>query len=561
MLWLVNGKFWGRASVRFCDCGVTRGGWRRENSSTYRLDEVKESCISNGCLERLVLSFMANASVQEGNSQELRVVNISYPCNKKFYEIKQGSELLPRPYTPSSPTQADLINSDSASRKYWVAYELSDRAVRDMQVAAGILPILISSTCFEIYKDIVGLRFVAQRWSTRTHTFISAPREFTPTLADDWNYRVEAMLTLLVSRFIFSGLPCDTIRKNLFPMAISLGQGKKLPLAPLFLGQLYKHLDLLAEDELLGLSRFRVETYLSTSFLQVFLWQHFKGYAPIPATLNVVQENLSDFDLSRVSLPLCCRWYYKKPSGRSLSACSDDPEGFCSLPYADTDRLYSSNILRKKESTLPIVIPERRCRRIANRASAISFESGATDEVSHSNKATTQDGKATDSPSQDVANTDGATPVGLVRREKTPYPLETVALSHGTPPRAFETPCTLFGSAQIAQGPLLDNSTDHNREGESHGPLVENTVDHSGEINFFKGVWAFLLRRCHFWRWRFLRWLTSYHWITCLGGFRSCIMSGLGLVLLVLHRDSLADITEDMLLSWRDLFFVIRRLH
>lgn len=208
-------------------------------------------------------------------------------------------------------------------------------------------------------------------------------------------------------------------------MAISLGQGKKLPLAPLFLGQLYKHLDLLAEDEVQGLSRFCVETYLSTSFLQVFLWQHFKGYAPIPANLNVVQKYLSDFDLSRVSLPLCCRWYYKKPSGRSLSACLDDPEGFCSLPYADTDRLYSSNILRRPGSDkieeipvvdensnvdlcfldfyftvtrvresphIPIVIPERRSCHIANRASVISFESGATEEVSHSNKATTQDG-------------------------------------------------------------------------------------------------------------------------------------------------------------------------
>ena len=77
-----------------------------------------------------------------------------------------------------------LVFHVTASWKNWVAYGLSDRAVRDMKVAAGILPLLIASTCFEIYKDIVGLRFVARTWSTRTHTFISAAREFTPTLAD-----------------------------------------------------------------------------------------------------------------------------------------------------------------------------------------------------------------------------------------------------------------------------------------------------------------------------------------------------------------------------------------
>ncbi|GMN59933.1 hypothetical protein TIFTF001_029026 [Ficus carica] len=94
------------------------------------------------------------------------------------------------------------------------------------------------------------------------------------------------MLTLLLGRFVFLGPPCDTIQKSLFPMAISLAQGKKLSVAPLFLGQLYRNLDLLPKDEVLGLGRFYVETYLSA-----------------------VRECLSDFDLSGVSLPLCSRLY------------------------------------------------------------------------------------------------------------------------------------------------------------------------------------------------------------------------------------------------------------
>ncbi|GMN68351.1 hypothetical protein TIFTF001_037404 [Ficus carica] len=80
VLWLVNGKLWGMASVRFCGYGVVKGGWRsrnhnmlengfllqpwlpsrsqngcfrrRDNPSIDRLNVVKESCIGNGCLER-----------------------------------------------------------------------------------------------------------------------------------------------------------------------------------------------------------------------------------------------------------------------------------------------------------------------------------------------------------------------------------------------------------------------------------------------------------------------------------------------------------------------------
>ncbi|GMN59934.1 hypothetical protein TIFTF001_029028 [Ficus carica] len=92
---------------------------------------------------------MANDSVPEGNPQELRLVDISYPYNEKFYEIKQGSDLLTPPYSLSSPTQADPKKAVAINQ---LAYELSDRAVRDQLAAVlGILPILIASTCFEIF--------------------------------------------------------------------------------------------------------------------------------------------------------------------------------------------------------------------------------------------------------------------------------------------------------------------------------------------------------------------------------------------------------------------------
>ena len=51
--------------------------------------------------------------------------------------------------------------------------------------------------------------------------------KFIPDTGRGWDCREEAVLTLLLSGFRFPGPPWDTIQNSLFPMAISLAQGKK----------------------------------------------------------------------------------------------------------------------------------------------------------------------------------------------------------------------------------------------------------------------------------------------------------------------------------------------
>ncbi|EXC28863.1 hypothetical protein L484_004993 [Morus notabilis] len=161
----------------------------------------------------------------------------------------------------------------SAAWATWVRKELRDSDLRERLAASGMLPFLIASMNLHLYRDVIGLRHVVRRWSKSSHSFITNPREFTVTLADvrrifqlpigadieiptsspdDPDDRSEAMIALILSRFILPGPFPDTISGHLFPMAIAIIRGERLPLALLVLAQLYTQLDLLSEDEVIG---------------------------------------------------------------------------------------------------------------------------------------------------------------------------------------------------------------------------------------------------------------------------------------------------------------------
>uniref|UniRef100_A0A2N9GJG1 Aminotransferase-like plant mobile domain-containing protein n=1 Tax=Fagus sylvatica TaxID=28930 RepID=A0A2N9GJG1_FAGSY len=66
-----------------------------------------------------------------------------------------------------------------------------------------------------------------------------------------------------------------TFRRRL---AIKISSGNCFPLAPMFLGHLYTHLDLLHADELVGASYCVVASVINMSLLQACLWEHLKEY-------------------------------------------------------------------------------------------------------------------------------------------------------------------------------------------------------------------------------------------------------------------------------------------
>ena len=78
----------------------------------------------------------------------------------------------------------------------------------------------------------------------------------------------------------------EKILSRHFPLAIKLARGQSFPLAPYFLGTLYSHLDHFTLDLQRSWGRFQVETFIPVAFFQMWLWEHFRNYAPVPRVLN-----------------------------------------------------------------------------------------------------------------------------------------------------------------------------------------------------------------------------------------------------------------------------------
>lgn len=82
---------------------------------------------------------------------------------------------------------------------------------------------------------------------------------------------VEALLSYWLSQCILRSGVEDGINTYVFPLAIRLEKGKKLPLGPVYLEPLYARLDKCAKNITRAMGRYDMVTYAHTSFRQIFL--------------------------------------------------------------------------------------------------------------------------------------------------------------------------------------------------------------------------------------------------------------------------------------------------
>ncbi|KAL6213747.1 hypothetical protein ACLB2K_013191 [Fragaria x ananassa] len=147
--------------------------------------------------------------------------------------------------------------------------------------------------------------------------------------------RVEAMLAYWLSKFIFTDFPHEQVQERVFPLAIKLAARTCFPLALLFLSHLYQKLDQIARDDRDGAGQHDIDTLVSTFFLQVFVWERFKGLAVEPTkpeSLCEPDEGRKVFNL--MAFPLCFRWFGKKAKkGAFRPAVMDKIEQFNFRPY------------------------------------------------------------------------------------------------------------------------------------------------------------------------------------------------------------------------------------
>jgi hypothetical protein len=134
----------------------------------------------------------------------------------------------------------------------------------------------------------------------------------------------------------------DAVSKEYFAMAILIARGRTIPLAALYLGSLYNQLDVLANDEVSSAGNYSIDVPAFVSnFLQLFMFERFKGYGPVPHNPASVRKVVGLQVYEKVSrkaidLPLYLRWSNRK-SSNDISKFLDFESSFVFRPFAPTN--------------------------------------------------------------------------------------------------------------------------------------------------------------------------------------------------------------------------------
>ncbi|KAF7151165.1 hypothetical protein RHSIM_Rhsim02G0152100 [Rhododendron simsii] len=91
-----------------------------------------------------------------------------------------------------------------------------------------------------------------------------------------------AFLAYWLTWYLFPGPPKDGVDTTLFELAAILASEESVPLAPLFLGTLFKRLDMLQDAARRSCGRYDLPIYVATNFLHMFLFERFPKVAPKP---------------------------------------------------------------------------------------------------------------------------------------------------------------------------------------------------------------------------------------------------------------------------------------
>ncbi|XP_059627519.1 uncharacterized protein LOC132270357 [Cornus florida] len=89
-----------------------------------------------------------------------------------------------------------------------------------------------------------------------------------------------------LSKYVFPGTPDDVPLSRWCLIAVKIASGVVIPLGPLFLGILYHRLDMIAENSARSVGRYPMVSYVATGFLQMYLYERFPAYGPIPLELS-----------------------------------------------------------------------------------------------------------------------------------------------------------------------------------------------------------------------------------------------------------------------------------
>lgn len=211
----------------------------------------------------------------------------------------------------------------------WVGIMLGQPRMSKKFQDLGKLRAITQARKAAVERDPQDLEFLLSRWNTETHSLVAAWGEFGPTLEDvlvltslpifgdtqvthfkltdrenrerhealttflqktkygaakkstflTWAtyfvdrpgsksaYQLKAFLAYWLNYFVFPSPPEYGVHPSVFPMAVLLAQGKRLPLAAWYLGVLYARLDEATRNVTRSMGRYDVVSYFDFNFL------------------------------------------------------------------------------------------------------------------------------------------------------------------------------------------------------------------------------------------------------------------------------------------------------
>ncbi|KAK8292314.1 hypothetical protein V6Z11_D06G113700 [Gossypium hirsutum] len=123
--------------------------------------------------------------------------------------------------------------------------------------------------------------------------FLLSPTKFGSN-SEPFQGRESWLFYMWLAQHIFSRCFDYGISLAIVLVAIKIAQGMYFPLAPLYLGNVYKTLDYYhLKTEILA-GRYKILSYVDMSFIQIYFWERFSACAhpPNPGPLNIVPIRL-----------------------------------------------------------------------------------------------------------------------------------------------------------------------------------------------------------------------------------------------------------------------------
>lgn len=151
--------------------------------------------------------------------------------------------------------------------------------LEDMMILGGFSPL---GLCVREVENLSGELEEINLRLVRAHKFFNKTKAKKASYYAWMNHFMEcndvmiehiAFLSLWLSRYVFPRAPGDVIQRELFPLAILLGQGERFALGPAVLASLYRDMSFLISNG----KNDNIPIFLWAPFglLQMWIWEHF----------------------------------------------------------------------------------------------------------------------------------------------------------------------------------------------------------------------------------------------------------------------------------------------